>query len=366
MEPLSVPKLGWLCGPLFWLMGCLADDPAKLGYADGPRDLGDGWEISTPEAEGLDPEGVRAAYRRFYSETQYVTAVSLLVVKHGRLVAEGYCRDRADRDTLSAIQSATKSVTSLVFGIALDRGHLGGVDTPLYDIVPEKFPPDRSKRAIRFDDLLTMRSGIGFSNDDFTMDMAYGDHADGLAYILAHPLVFEPGTRFNYQDSDPHLVSGALQKATGHKLADLADQWLLGPIGIRDFIWLEHQDGTTYGPFGLYLKPRDLARIGQLLANDGQWHDRQLVSAEWLAESTRAHAPVDPDPGNAGYQYGYYWWVAPDGSAFTACGHGGQYVFVRPSEALVVVLTAEPDTNNDEVAIPIAGLLELVRLISGS
>jgi CubicO group peptidase (beta-lactamase class C family) len=345
------------------LAGCLRDDPLKIAYNDTPAPLDDGWPISAPQTQGIAPSGLRAAYERFFSEDDFVTARSLLVVSHGYLVAEGYCRDRADIGRRYAIQSATKSVTSLLAGICIDRGLLDRVDRPLADFIGDEFPCDPQKLTITLRDLLTMRSGIDFDNDHFTMEMAYDVRGDGVAHILRKPLIHAPGSTYNYQDCDPHLLGAALERVTGMQLREFAAVHLFAKLDIRDPIWLAHADGTTYGAYGLYLTPREMARIGKLMAQRGRWEGEQVVSQAWIDESTALQTQMTPQDQAAGFEYGYYWWRVPELGAFTAYGHGGQYIFVVPSRDLAIVMTAEPDTDAETVAIGLTQFLELARIV---
>jgi CubicO group peptidase (beta-lactamase class C family) len=345
------------------LTGCLRDDPLKITYNDTPAPLDDGWPVAAPQSQGVAPAGLRAAYERFFSEDDFVTARSLLVVRHGYLVAEGYCRDQADIGRAYAIQSATKSVTSLLTGICIDQGLLDRVDRPLADFIADEFPCDPQKLAITLRDLLTMRSGIDFDNDHFTMEMAYEVRGDGIAHILRKPLIHAPGSTYNYQDCDPHLLGAALERLTGMPLRAFAQQNLFAKIGIRDPVWLAHADGTTYGAYGLYLTPRDMARIGKLMAQRGRWDGEQIVSEAWIDESTALQTQMTPQDQAAGFEYGFYWWRIPELGAFTANGHGGQFIFVAPAKDLVIVMTAEPDTDAETVAIDLTQFLELARIV---
>jgi hypothetical protein len=363
--------LAVLClGGALLVQGCLADAPLKLPYDDVPVAREDGWRTGTPESQGLDPAKLRQAYERFYSETDpdYVPAVSLLVVRNGVLVAEGYSRDRADIDRPGAIVSATKSFTSLLVGMARAQGHLDSLDAPLSALLPEAVARAPDKGPITLRQLLTMRSGLDFDNTRFSLEMEH-DARDGLGYVLGQPLLAEPGGTFDYKDADPYLVGAVLQARMGRPMGDFAREHLFGPLGITHYRWLEHADGTTYGPWGLYLTPRDMARVGQLLLQRGQWEGRQLVPEDWLDESTRARPPPDSvrnDAGLAHYGlgYGYYWWVSAEHRAFFASGHGGQYILVRPDLQLVVVLTAEPDTKSDLTDVNPRAFLALVDLIT--
>ncbi|AKU91642.1 serine hydrolase domain-containing protein [Vulgatibacter incomptus] len=357
MRLLTLASLALLLG------GCLAAGPVKIGYDDRPRDIADGWTIGTPESQGFDPEPLRAAYRRFFSEDEYVPARSLLVVRNGVLVAEGYCRDRGDIGVKSALMSATKSVTSLAVGIAVEQG-LVSVERPISDAIG--LGHGAVAGSIRLRDLLTMRSGLEYSNDRFSLDMANDVRGDSLRYILSRPRIHEPGSRFDYKDADPHLVSGVLAAATGASLDAFTDEHLLRPLGITDWLWLRQRDGVTYGAYGLYLTPRDFARLGQLAVQGGAWEGRQLVSREWLVESTRPWVEDTELPGLPGLPYGYYWWSSTGRAGFFAWGHGGQYLYVLPEKQLVIALTAEPDTSPDGGAIMPPAFLELVDLIAGA
>jgi CubicO group peptidase (beta-lactamase class C family) len=148
-----------------WIGGCVVDSELKIDLNIEPAATNDGWEISTPVDEGFDESALREAYDLFFSENDYITGISLLIVRNGKLVTEGYCRDIADRDVKRNIQSATKSFTSLVFGIARDMGYFDNLDQKLYDIIPEAFDSDLNKRDITLRHLMTMKSGLEFNND---------------------------------------------------------------------------------------------------------------------------------------------------------------------------------------------------------
>jgi len=348
------------------LPACLADGPVKIAYNDRPRELGDGWAIGDPEEHGFDAAKLQQAYRLFFSEDELVPAISLLVVRGGVLVAEGYARDLDDVHRKNAIMSATKSVTSLVTGVAVDRG-LVDLERPLGAYLPSQLEGLGERKAqITLPQLLTMRSGLEFPNHDFSMVMAHEVEGDGLRYILERPLARDPGSRFDYQDCDPHLVSGAIQAAVGRSMAEFADEALLGPLGITDRRWLAHADGVTYGPYGLYLKPRDFAKLGLLALGRGRWGDRQLVSRAWMLASTTARVFPSNLGEDRGLGYGFYWWVRPEARAFFAWGHGGQYLYAVPEEDLLVVVTAEPDTTVDGGDIRPPAFFALADLVSAA
>lgn len=342
---------------------CVPDLDFKLPYEGyAPEDIGDGWLLSSPEAEGLNPGKIDEIYRLVFSETDYLTAASLLIVRNGKLVSEGYCRDKEDRDWPHAVQSATKSVTSLLAGIALEMGVIDSLYRPVFDFIPGAFDDDMGKRSISLYDTLTMRSGLAFDNDVHTETLFDEDTLDSLKYVLSRPLDFFPGTHFDYSDGDPHLVSGAIQKVTGLSLMEFAKIHLFDPLGIRDYLWERHGDGVVYGAFGLWLKPRDMAKIGQLCLQLGMWEGKQIVSPLWIDISTRIHVSAE-----GGIDYGLYWWIRPEFGAYSAVGHGGQYIYVIPGKNLVIVLTAEPYTADigvywEDFEFLVAGILDALEL----
>jgi CubicO group peptidase (beta-lactamase class C family) len=319
-----------------------------MGFA--PESLGDGWLISTPEDEGLDRQAIEGVYSDLFSETLYPTAHSLLVVRNGSLVAEAYTRDPRERDQYHDLQSATKSVTAILTGIAIDQSLIASVQTPLFEFMPNAFDDDLRKRALTLDHALSMRTGLQFDNDENTSEFFYYD-GSSLEYVLHRDLVSTPGTSFYYHDGNPQLVSGALQAVTGMTAEQYAVRYLFGPLGIVDYQWEHHADGLTFGAFGLWLRPRDMAKIGLLLARDGVWNGEMIVPPEWLAAATAPHTEWG--------DYGYYFWLLPDG-AFRAEGHGGQIIHVAKSLDLVVVMTADPYSASAVLSPGMYGLIDRV------
>jgi len=347
------------------LTGCITEPALKHPHDTHPELLDDGWEVATPEDVGLDPSAVEAVYRRFFSEHELYNARALLIVRDGRLVAEGYTRGPGDRSRLHHVQSITKSVTSLVFGILHDDGVFPDVHEPLGSVLPESSFGNRPEpREITLHHLLTMSSGLKLDNHGFAVELLMRQPRNQDRYLLSLPFYAAPGERFRYRDADPQLLSYAIQARTGRTLEEHAVERLFRPLGIGDYHWENNVDGTTLGAHALWLRPRDLAKLGQLVLDQGVWDGRRIVSAEWISRSTSPQIEIgDDDPVTSGFSYGYYWWVVPELEAFTAWGHGGQYVFVVPGARLVVVLTASPDSDNANVGTEIKGFLPLVRAI---
>jgi CubicO group peptidase (beta-lactamase class C family) len=332
---------------LVLLAGCVADAPYKFPAEPAPQQLPDGWEIAAPEASGVNRSDLDNVYSRLLSEREYFNVKSLLLVKDGKLVFEACVRDPGDRDHYTHIQSVTKSVTSLVFGIVRSDGFFPSLDQTLYSIIPEKFPDDKAKRTITLRHLLTMTSGLLLDNDDFSIELIVEKPADPVRYFLNKPLYANPGDRFYYRDVDPQLVSSALQKVTAKTEEHWARERLFTQLGIRDYHWQSDHTGTTAGAHALHLRPRDMAKIGQMVLDHGRWKGIQIVDSAWIALSTRKQVDVGVQDPPLNYEYGYYWWIHPRRQAISAWGHGGNFIFILPGKNMVLVMTSMPDAGDD-------------------
>jgi CubicO group peptidase (beta-lactamase class C family) len=358
--------MGILLISLGVLSGCVSDAPFKFVTSTVPEQLNDGWEVASPEEVDVNQEALNEVYSAFVSEDRYFNAKSLLVVKNGKLVFEAYCRTPKDRDRYGHVASVTKSVTSLLFGIAMTAGYIDSLDQPLYSIIPDKFPSDLSKRSITLRHLLTMTSGLSFDNDDFSVEIYADKPGDPAKYILKKPLYAPPGEKFYYRDADPHLLSYAMQRLTGKSEEELAEEYLFDPLGIRDYYWDSDHTGTTMGAHGLHLEPRDMAKIGQMVLDHGRWQGRQVVDSSWVAASTQKQVETDHKTEPHVYHYGYYWWILPRWNAFTAWGQGGNFIFVLPEKQMVIVMTSLPDVDDDVVGTKLDEFEELISpLLAG-
>jgi CubicO group peptidase (beta-lactamase class C family) len=320
------------------LNSCLTDPEIKLPYEGFvPVQRDDGWEISTPLEEDFNPDEIKTVYQKVYSEDLYPAIHSLLIVRNGKLVAEAYCRDKNEINLFHHIQSATKSITSILTGIAIDHGLIDSVKTPLYYFIPEYFDSDVRKREITIHHVLTMETGLDFDNDIHTIELFNGT-GSSLEYVLHKKLLFLPGSDWYYGDGNPQLISGIIQKTSGKSEEDFAVEHLLSPLGIKNYQWEKHADGLTFGAFGLWLIPRDMAKIGKMMQQNGMWENTQIVSAAWIAESTKLQSTH--------HDYGYYWYPLDEEGAFYAQGHGGQLIYVVQNLQLVVVITADSYSNS--------------------
>ena len=283
---------------------------------------------------------------------------SLLVSRDGELVFERYYQGFG-RDRLANVKSASKSIVSALVGIALARGLIADVATPIASYFPELArDPDVRKRTITVEHLLTMRSGLeGTSNRNYG---AWVLSPDWVRHALARPMFAPPGEEMEYSTGNTHLLSAILTTVAKTSTWQFANEALAGPLGFTFARWPRDPQGIYFGGNDMLMTPRQMVAFGELYLNGGRANGRQIVPAEWVEKScegrertfrrgARAFGPDGfPDP-LRDRRYGYGWWVR-DFAGHETCfawGYGGQYVFVVPDLALVVVTTSSPDVSDE-------------------
>jgi CubicO group peptidase (beta-lactamase class C family) len=332
-----------------------AEFPAGCGT---PVAMEDGWSVSEPRAQQLDPAlicSIEAELEKLKDANPH----SVVVVRNGVVVYEKYFTGPDQRwpqqhwgeplentphdvSTKHDVQSITKSVVALLVGVAVDRGIIGNVDVPLLSFFPEYADlssPERERITLR--DLLTMQAGLDWPVKPYlSMARRVAAAPDPYRLVLEQPMVAEPGKKWRYNNGVAELVGGVVQKATGRPLDQFANDVLFEPLGITDWEWGRMASGDPGASWGLRLRPRDLAKIGQLILDHGSWHGRQIVSADWIKEMTLPRI-VKPK-----FSYAYLWWrdqSSIDGRSIEwigGSGWGGQCLNIIPKFALVVVVTA--------------------------
>ncbi len=228
-----------------------------------------------------------------------------------------------------------------MIGIAIQQGRIQSVDQRVVDFFPgrEFDNMDERKAAMTLRDVLTMTSGLAWIDGDPYWEQIRSS-PDWLDYMLGLPLAAAPGERFNYCSGCSHILAEILYAATGQTPEEYANQYLFGPMGIQDVKWESDPQGISIGGWGLYLTSRQMARLGQLYLDEGNWQGRQLVPAEWVRESTRLQVDGGGYLNVDGIGYGYQWWNNPSLQGFAAVGSEGQVIFVQPEKRLVVVFTS--------------------------
>ena len=256
---------------------------------------------------------------------------SVVVVRGGQVLFE-YYKSGTSQDTLRNTESVTKSILSLLVGIAVDQGVISSLDQPVAALLPAGTTTARElDRQPTIRHLLTMTGGY------VAPGRVSGANSDNAKYLANRPMKAQPGVEFLYDNLAANLLAIAVENATVRGAADFAQQDLFAPLGIDAFTWQKGPNGHNYGFGGVSLRTRDMAKLGQLMLQEGRWNDRQVVSKAYASEAVRRQTPDSQPP------YGYLWRVTPSASArqtFFANGFGGQYIWVHPPLDLVVATTA--------------------------
>lgn len=318
--------------------GCLKDENLKtsnISYV--PEQQNDGWEINTNTFQIFDTDIFNEVMSCVYSNNDFLLIRSMVIVKNGKLVAEAYPRTQSDKNTPHQLWSTTKSFISVLTGIAYDKGYIRTASDSVFSYLPEYLPYTYPQlRPLTIEECLTMRSGIDYDNsgaeEEDLLAMVPGDLT---RYILGRPMKNLPGEAALYKNSDPQLLVKVISNATQTDLIEFAKQNLFSPLGITNYYWSRNKDNTPYGGFGLWLIPRDLAKVGQMFLDNGVWNNRHILSEEWILEATTPKTTIN------GFDYGYFFWIDTAKNYFWTWGAGGQYIFVVPDKDLVVVITSE-------------------------
>ena len=303
----------------------------------------------TPEAVGLDLTYLDRVSRHFSEEIEHKIH-SMLVVRNGLLVFERYYNGFG-RDNPHDLRSATKSITSLLTGIAIERGAVAGVDAPLMDYLARAYPDVRDKDEILLRHLLTMSSGLDCDDGDRRTrgqeDRMYRSK-DWVEFFLTLEQLYVPGETTRYCTGGVVALGEAIARGAGQDFATFAEDALFSPLGIQNYHWARFDEGRKVDTGGhLLLTPQAMAKVGMLVLQQGQWDGWQVVPAEWIERSIQPHTQINGEP------YGYLWWrntLRYGGEAvdvISARGNGGQAIFVVPEYDLVAVFTAGYYNSDD-------------------
>jgi CubicO group peptidase (beta-lactamase class C family) len=342
-----------------------------------PEAGADHWPVAAPDSVGLASATLCPLVPRLDSWKE-AKLHAVVVVRHGSLVFEHYFSGVDERgdvklgevafgpDTKHDVRSVTKSIVALLLGIAVERGWVAGIDQPVLSFFPEYADlrtPEKDRITLRH--LLTMSSGLRWNEDNYddanNSEVLMDAAPDHYRFVLEQPVVAPAGQLYTYNGGGTALIAAVLQKATGKQLDELARTLLFEPLDITDVEWHRWDNGTAIAASGLRMRPRDLARIGQLVLSRGTWNGTQIVPASWVDAATA------PQINGAGlYFYGYHFWLGRslvhgrEVDWASAVGLGGQHVFIVPTLDLVVVVTAGLYHSFNQSWVPIAVMNRLV------
>jgi len=294
-----------------------------------------GWYVSTPEEQGMQSKTLLQMMEVIKDQKYNIHSVT--IVRNGSLVLDSYLYP-FKYGKKHEMHSATKSVTSALIGIAIDKGRIKDVHQPIIHFFPNKTISnlDDLKRSLTLKDLLMMASGFeckdGSANKwKTTVEMRKSE--DWAQYALNLPMAHKPGEHYQYCNGVSHLLSAIIHESTGMQTLAFAQKYLFDPLGIKDVEWKLSPEGIVSGYGGLSLLPKDMAKIGLLFLNKGRWEDQQIISADWIEESIQP----DIDGRWNGEDYGYQWWINQAGY-YSAVGMFGQAIYVVPEKKWLLSL----------------------------
>ncbi len=354
---LSTPDISWPLvlekdNPAFrrFAVPRLGDDgEAQRDYTyQAPVQTDDGWAVSTLAAEGIDQQLIESVVEGIL-RGEHGRAEALLIARNGRLVLGEYFYG-ITVDRLHLLQSITKSVTSLLFGIVYDQALVD-----LDDLVYTFFPEYEGRKwvdlqyQINLSHLLTMSAAVDWNeaisySDPRNSAIQMNQSPDWIGFVLDRDQAGTPGQISSYNSGLSILLGGVIHSASGKYVDELADETLFADLQVSRSLWSIASNGQRHTGGGLLLTARDLAKMGQLALDGGVWNGVRVLSEEWITESIRPHLPI----GGSRYAkaYGYQWWYQAynvNGEIINATcglGYGGQFLGIFPSLNMVVAMNA--------------------------
>ena len=321
------------------LLAALIAAPLLLGAAPALR---------SPSAPGFEPSppspGLAPAQRAaILAQAESLPRLRSLLVSTGGTLVEEHYFNGATRERQANLKSASKTLIAILVGIAIDRGHLDGVEQPIADFFPAELgESDPVRRSITIEDLLTMRAGL-----ETTSNRNYGRWVasrNWVRHVLTRPLVERPGGRMVYSTGSTHLLSAVLTRATGMSTLAYGRRYLARPLGIDLPAWVRDPQGVYLGGNEMALTPRAMLAIGDLFRQGGSIDGLELVSRAWIEASWTPRTVSR----YSRRQYGYGWWMRTLAGyrTYYAWGYGGQFIFVIPDLDSVIVATSAPEPGD--------------------
>lgn len=372
---MKIKKIVLIFLTLFLVISCEKSSHEQYKYSP-PEDTGDGLEVSTLAAEGLDEMLFSEMMDAVQSDPSH-RIHSIIVLKNDKLVFEEYFEGYAlsddpfgsdgewmsyNRETDHYLASISKSITSILVGIAIDKGYIN-IES---DMVAQYLPAysdilTGDKAEITIEQMLTMTSGFPWDESTYPIGHELNDHTflfnadDPIRWVLERPLEYLPGERWKYNSGTTNVLAAVVEESSGYTYEEFLDNNLLGPLGIdnEDYLLITFSNGRTFASGGFYMSARELGKIGLLYLNEGLWDGSRILSAEWVRKSHDEHIVFS---GSYPFidSYGYQWWRntftinQEDYYAYIGLGWGEQSLFIFPDYDLIVLFycgyfQTEPD-----------------------
>lgn len=325
--------------------------PKKPFNSNVPAPLSDGLPVGTLKAEGFDDSYLKLMVDSI-NANKITNTHSVLISRNGKLIYEQYFNG-FDESTAHDMRSASKSISSALVGIAIDKGLLKDTAQKLISFLPlnvkQQTDHDSRKKAISIGNLLTMSSGLdaidfGIDRKSLASEDEYQSSVNWFKTVIEAPMISYPGTHANYGTANPYLLGIVMDTLVKQPLDAFIDQQLFEPLGISNYVVFNDPLNRPYFGGGIHMRPRDMLKFGLLYANGGKWKNRQVVSKNWVDASFKKYLILENHPEKN--EYGFLWWhyhYLVNGKTINtieARGAGGQYIFIVPQYQLVVVITS--------------------------
>ena len=332
-----------------------------------PDAIGDGWQVSSLADEGMQETRISSMMQRVINGGfEGIDAVA--IARNNKLVLYEQMPRALDQfdawvnntdKSRHVLHSTSKSVTSALVGIAIDRGAIASTNVSFYSLFNygayDNWDP--RKEDMTLEDALTMRLGIEwdewslpYTNPNNDLVFLENNNTDWTKALLDRPVTSDPGTTFAYNTAATIAIGQAVENATGLPLAEFANQYLFYPMQITTAVWWRSPTGLPVGGSGLFLRARDMLKFGQLYVDDGAWQGEQLISPEWIADTVVRRVDIS-EWATYSEAYGFQWWLddlnhnGEPVETWVTAGYGGQYIFCVPSLDLVVAFTGHNYAN---------------------
>ena len=356
---------------IFLFFGCdnsITSDNERYIYTV-PVQTDDGWSVSSLIEEGMDTDVIEEVTNQIMNG-EFRGIHSLAIVKNGSLVHEAYF-EGYQRNSLHTIYSVTKSISSALIGIAIDRSLIQSIDDTVLSFFPEYILQNTDRQNITLKHILTLTSGFDWDEKSFPYSDPRNTETqmvatnDWMKFVLERPIRSQPGIEWVYNTGSVHLLSGIIKHATGQFVDSFAESSLFQPLGIQNYEWNKDPQGyptTGATKQGLRLYLRDIAKFGYLFLNDGKWNGQQVVSQTWVEESTRKH--IDFDDGNG---FGYLWRTGVSTITgyeipfYYAVGYGGQTIHIVPEFNIVIVFTCWDEAQDADIFVPLLKIYSAIQ-----
>jgi CubicO group peptidase (beta-lactamase class C family) len=312
------------------------------------------WQVTTPEKQDVDSFTLDRITS--YVQDSGLEVDSVIVIRHGYIVYEKYFRAPWNKDRIHNIYSCTKSVMGSLVGIAVQQGKIKSLNDKMLHYFPNRTIQnlDERKKSITLLNLMTMKGGFDWAERTYP----YSDPRnpwiqalrsnDTVQFVLDRPMATQPGTVWAYNGGYSQIFSAIVTDKTGMNTMEFAKKNLFGPLGIKKFIWRTDRQGLYDAGGGLSMTPRDMAKYGYLIMNKGLWDGKQIIPANFVAESIKTQTTFNANSG-----YGYEsWWTIPLDGYYYAAGIRGQRIYVMEKQDMVVVTTGNlPEDSQTETKV---------------